>query len=146
LEAQFKFQEEVVSKLTETNKTIKTIRKVKAQVKDIMSKTDVDTIQVSGKKIIADMTAIEEALYQTKNRSGQDPLNYPIRLNNKLGHLNSLMGMGDNAPTESAVAFKKEVTAEIDKYLQEMKAILSKTVPNFNELVKSNQVNAIQLD
>ena len=40
------------------------------------------------------MSTIEETLYQTQNESRQDPLNFPIRLNNKLGHLGSLSGFG----------------------------------------------------
>ena len=35
----------------------------------------------AGKALNDKMTAVEEALYQTKNRSSQDPLNFPVRLN-----------------------------------------------------------------
>ncbi|WP_375579077.1 hypothetical protein ABWH96_18995 [Marivirga tractuosa] len=99
-----------------------------------------------GKSILEEMKEIEESLYQTKNRSGQDPLNYPIRLNNKLGHLNSLMGMGDNRPTESAIEFSKEVTARIDKHLDALNLILDEKVADFNDLVKANEVKAVKLD
>ena len=53
---------------------------------------------------------IETSLYQTKNKSNQDPLNFPIKLTNKLGHLNSLVGMGDFGPTEQDIAVKNELT------------------------------------
>jgi hypothetical protein len=99
-----------------------------------------------GKELLNEMKEIEEALYQTKNRSRQDPLNYPVRLNNKLGHLNSLMGMGDNRPTESAIEFRKEVTARIDKHLDALNLILDEKITDFNELVKSNEVKAVKLD
>ncbi|MGJ3234603.1 WD40/YVTN/BNR-like repeat-containing protein [Marivirga sp.] len=146
LKAQFDFQNGVIAKLSETNLAIKDIRKARVQIEDVIKKAEADTIKNMGKSILDEMKEIEEALYQTKNRSGQDPLNYPIRLNNKLGHLNSLMGMGDNRPTESAIEFRKEVTARIDKHLDALKAILENDVTAFNELVQANQVKAVKLD
>ena len=44
------------------------------------------------------MTAVEEALYQTKNRSLQDPLNFPMRLNDKLNAVAALGSLGDYRP------------------------------------------------
>lgn len=146
LKAQFDFQTEVITKLSETNLAIKDIRKARTQIEDVIKKAEADTIKNMGKSILDEMKEIEESLYQTKNRSGQDPLNYPIRLNNKLGHLNSLMGMGDNRPTESAIEFSKEVTARIDKHLEALKVILDKDVSAFNDLVQANQVKAVKLD
>jgi len=146
LQAQFDFQNKVISKMTETNLAIKDIRKARVQIEDVMKKTEADTIKNLGKSILEEMKEIEEALYQTKNRSRQDPLNYPVRLNNKLGHLNSLMGMGDNRPTESAIEFRKEVTARIDKHLNDLNEILDNKITAFNDLVQSNQVKAVKLD
>ncbi|NDE60944.1 MAG: glycosyl hydrolase, partial [Cyclobacteriaceae bacterium] len=68
-------------------------------------------------QIKEEMKAIEETLYQTQNRSGQDPLNYPIRLNNKLAHLSSVVGNGDYPPTDSAEEVRKELTQQIDVQL-----------------------------
>ncbi|ADR22835.1 hypothetical protein MATR_33180 [Marivirga tractuosa] len=146
LKAQFDFQNRVISKLSETNLAIKDIRKARVQIEDVIQKAEADTIKNMGKSILDEMKEIEEALYQTKNRSRQDPLNYPIRLNNKLGHLNSLVGMGDFRPTESAIEFSKEVTARIDKHLDALNEILDEKVTTFNELVQENQVKAVKLD
>ena len=146
LQAQFDFQNRVISKLSETNLAIQDIRKARVQIEDVMKKAEADTIKNMGKSILKEMKEIEESLYQTKNRSRQDPLNYPIRLNNKLGHLNSLVGMGDYKPTESAIEFSKEVTARIDKHLDALNIILDEKVTAFNELVQANQVKAVKLD
>ncbi|WP_296619453.1 sialidase family protein [Marivirga sp.] len=146
LKAQFDFQNRVISKLSETNLAIQDIRKARVQIEDVIKKAEADTIKNMGKSILEEMKEIEESLYQTKNRSRQDPLNYPIRLNNKLGHLNSLVGMGDYKPTESAIEFSKEVTARIDKHLDALNTILDEKVTAFNELVQANQVKAVKLD
>jgi hypothetical protein len=92
------------------------------------------------------MKKIEEALYQTKNRSGQDPLNFPIRLNNKLGHLNSIAGIGDFKPTDQDVAYKKEVTAKIDQQLSALNKIFTDDIESFNRLVKEKQLDAVVLN
>jgi photosystem II stability/assembly factor-like uncharacterized protein len=146
LQAQFDFQNRVISKLSETNSAIKDIRKARVQIEDVIKKAEADTVKNMGKSILAEMKEIEETLYQTKNQSRQDPLNYPIRLNNKLGHLNSLVGMGDFRPTESAIEFSKEVTARIDKQLDALNIILDEKVSAFNDLVQTNQVKAVKLD
>jgi len=61
---------------------------------------------------------VEMALYQTQNRSSQDPLNYPIRLNNKYGHVITLAGRGFNRPTEAMYGVKKELEIKIGEQLE----------------------------
>ena len=144
-QAQFDFLMKVRDKLTETNQAIIDIRKAKAQIKDVMKKADNEEISELGKAINKDMSEIEKALYQTKNESGQDPLNFPIRLNNKLGHLGSLMGMGNSRPTDSALEFYNEVTAQIDEQLKALEAIFSTRIDEFNQAVKAADVKAVKL-
>lgn len=146
LQVQFDFLMAVRNKLTETHQAIIDIRKARGQIKGVMSRTEDESIKTLGKEMLDEMKTIEEALYQTKNESGQDPLNFPIRLNNKLGHLGSLEGIGDARPTDQSVAFKNEVTSEIDKHLGQLKMILTDKVKEFNEAVYGAKIDAIQLD
>lgn len=146
LQAQFDFLMSVRDKLTETNQAIIDIRKARGQIKGVMARSEDESIKTLGKEMLDEMKTIEEALYQTKNESGQDPLNFPIRLNNKLGHLGSLEGIGDSRPTDQAVAFKNEVSAEIDKHLNQLKTIMTNKVKAFNEAVYNAKIDAIQLD
>ena len=68
--------------------------------------------------VISRITLIEEKLYQTKNRSGQDPLNFPIRLNNKLAHLTSVASVGNFKPTDQMYNVRDELIGLIDKELK----------------------------
>jgi len=88
-----------------------------------------------------DFAEIEKALYQTRNRSNQDPLNFPIRLTNKLAHLNSLAGMGDFRPTDQQLAVKKELTAEIIKQLQAFDTMIDDEVKTFNRAFNEQNLN-----
>lgn len=145
-QAQFDFLINVRDKLTETHEGIINIRKAKSQISDVMKKAENDEISELGKAIIKDMSEIEKALYQTQNESGQDPLNFPIRLNNKLGHLASLSGVGSYRPTDSALAFYDEVTAKIDEQLKMLNEILDTRIDEFNQKVKEAEVDAVKLD
>ncbi|WP_436516124.1 WD40/YVTN/BNR-like repeat-containing protein [Ekhidna sp. To15] len=145
-QAQFDFLIKVRDKLTETHEGIINIRKAKSQISDVMKKAENDEISELGKAIIEDMSEIEKALYQTQNESGQDPLNFPIRLNNKLGHLASLSGVGSYRPTDSALAFYDEVTAKIDEQLKMLNEILDTRIDEFNQKVKEAEVDAVKLD
>ena len=97
----------------------------------------------SAQAIIKKLAAVEETLYQTKNRSGQDPLNYPIRLTNKLAHLNAVSGVGDFRPTQAAYAVKAEIEAAIDAELADYKRILATDIPAFNQLVREKVIDTI---
>jgi hypothetical protein len=90
------------------------------------------------------MTDIETTLYQTKNKSRQDPLNFPIRLTNKLAHLNSL-SFGDYPPTDAAVAVRDEMIGLIDVELKKMETVKNMELPAFNKLVAEIGVDAIIL-
>ena len=113
--------------------------------KRIEKEKDSEDIIEEAKKLKEALQKVEKTLYQTKNRSRQDPLNYPIRLTNKLAHLNSLNGMGDFRPTEQSYGVKNELTKEINKQLEIYQKIIDTELPAFNELIKSKGVNAVLL-
>ncbi|MDN5215422.1 glycosyl hydrolase [Fulvivirgaceae bacterium BMA12] len=147
LKAQFDFLMSVRDKLSETNLAIKNIREVRKQINLVTEKMKEDEsmkdVITESEEILKKMKEIEESLYQTKNQSQQDPLNFPIRLNNKLGHLNSLSGMGDFKPTDQDIAFKKEVTQRIDHDLKQLKSVFEDDIPAFNKLVREKSIDAI---
>ena len=150
MQAQFDFLQSVVSKVSETHVAIRNIRSARDQINRVVeparSQGDAMKALLDKAKSIQDgMTAIEEALYQTKNRSGQDPLNFPIRLNNKLAHLNSLANSGNFPPTEQMIGVRDELTVLIDAELAKLKSIFDTEIPAFNALVKELKMDAVIL-
>ena len=69
------------------------------------------------------LTEIEGEIYQYRNRSSQDPLNYPIRLNNKLAALQGIVESGDYKPTDQSYAVFKDLSARLDKQLAQLDAL-----------------------
>ncbi|SHO61311.1 VPS10 domain-containing protein [Algoriphagus zhangzhouensis] len=117
LEKQFEFLMKVNRKLTETHQTIKLIRQYREALDSL------ETKPANLEQIKAEMKSIEEELYQTKNSSRQDPLNFPIRLNNKLAHLNNVVGYGDYPPTDQSEEVRGEITELIDVQLAKFKKL-----------------------
>jgi hypothetical protein len=150
LQAQFDFVKSVGDKVTEAHTCIKDIRKVRKQLdhyrKGLKGKDGYTELIDLADNIDSTMTVIEKVLYQTKNRSNQDPLNFPIRLTNKLAHLNSLTRGGNYPPTVQAIAVKEELTTLIDVELNKFKKIETEAIPEFNALMRTKAVDAIILD
>ena len=149
IKAQFDFSIAVRDKLSDTHKAIKKIRAAREQLNRVTEpmkgKEDMKEVTEMGKSILDEMKKIEEALYQTKNKSGQDPLNYPVRLNNKLGALGSEVDGSDYKPTEQVKAVYNEITEKINEQLNLLNKVMTDKVPKFNELVKQKQVSAISV-
>lgn len=91
------------------------------------------------------MTEVEEVLIQTKAKSGQDVLNYPIRLNNYLVALGGVVESADSAPTQVSYEVFDMLSKQLDEQLAKWKQILSTDVPAYNDLVKKQEVPAIIL-
>ena len=147
---QFKFVQEIVDKVSEAHETIEAIRTIRGQTRDFTERLDksddgLKRIFELGSRIDSLLTDIEENLYQTKNRSPQDPLNFPIRLTNKLAHLNSVSRSGDYPPTEQAIQVKEALVKEINSEINKFNNIMTREVKAFNEEVMSQNIDVIQL-
>ena len=142
--AQFEFLLGIRDKLTETHVAIKQIRDVRKQInvlkKRLGDDEDYKELIEQGDDIVKRMTEIEETLYQTKSRSGQDPLNFPIRLNNRLSGLVSVVSSADGAPTKQAIEVHDLVVAEIDENLEALSKILEGDLKKFNKQISSAKV------
>jgi photosystem II stability/assembly factor-like uncharacterized protein len=134
-------------KLTETHNAIIKIRDVRKQVDELLKRVkdqpNFKTINDAAGGLMKSLTTIEETLYQTKNQSSQDPLNFPVRLNNKLAALGGVVTGAEYAPTDQSYAVYQEVTTQIDAELQKLDRVLKTEVPAFNEIVKSQNVPAV---
>jgi photosystem II stability/assembly factor-like uncharacterized protein len=135
------------SKLNETHNAILQIRDTRKQVDDLMKRVkdqpNSKAIVDAGTQLNKNLTVIEEALYQTKNQSSQDPLNFPIRLNNKLAALGGVVSGGESGPTDQSFAVYDELSSQIDAQLQKLSNIVKTDVPAFNQLVRDQNIPAV---
>ncbi len=135
LHEQFTLASKIMNKTSDANQAVITIRLIKAQIK----KADYVSTSAYKKTIIPfveKISNIEETLYQVKNQSGQDPLNFPIKLNNRLASLRRSVENGDAKPTDGAYEVFEELSIELDKNLGQLKNLLETEVPTINKLLK----------
>jgi hypothetical protein len=89
------------------------------------------------------MSEVEQALYQVKNRSGQDPLNFPIRLNNRLAALGRSIETGDAKPTDGAYAVFKDLSNELQGHLTKLDELLGTDLSALNEKLKAENLEPV---
>jgi photosystem II stability/assembly factor-like uncharacterized protein len=149
LAKQFDLLLKIREKVTETDDAIIQMRDVREQITAINTRLKNDprakVIADAGKAVDKKMTVVEEALIQTKAKSGQDVLNFPVRLNNDLVALGGVVESADTAPTKQSYEVFDMLTKEVDEQLEKWKAILSTDVASYNNLVKQQDVPALML-
>jgi hypothetical protein len=124
LREQFNLLMRIHDKTNQANDAVKTIRNVKAQLADRTRRMPPDkgaAFAASTKSFIERLSAIESEIYQVKNQSGQDPLNYPIRLNNKIAALSGVVGGSDAKPTSQSYTVFSDLSAQLDRQLSAMR-------------------------
>jgi hypothetical protein len=136
-------------RVTQAHDTINQIRDIRAQIealnKRLAGQPQAKAVADAGKQLDKKMTEIEEVLIQTKAKSNQDVLNYPIRLNNYLVALGGVVGSADSAPTQVSYEVFDMLSKQLDEQLAKWKTVLSTDVSAYNDVVRKQEVPAIIL-
>jgi len=135
LREQFSLLLKIRDRVSEANDAVKKIRSIRQQLDErdpsLGGASGVPALVLS-KALRETIAAVEDSLYQTKNRSGQDPLNYPIRLNNKLSALAGVVGSSDARPTDQSYSVFNTLSAQLDVQLLTLKRSLDTLLPKLN--------------
>jgi photosystem II stability/assembly factor-like uncharacterized protein len=135
LQEQFDLAMRIRDRVSAANEAVIKIRRLRSGVADRVAKANAPAVARAGDALVAKLRPIEEALYQVRNRSGQDPLNFPIRLNNRLAALGRSVQTGDARPTAGAYVVFKELSAELDRELQRLDQVIARDVAAFNRAI-----------
>ena len=145
-EDQFNFLIAVRDKFNDIQKAGKNIRDIRRQINDFIDKQGKDLpkeIKQQADTINKQMTAIEEALHQTKARSGQDVLNFPIRLDDKISGLYDFASSGNAAPAKQVKEAFAELGGQADVQLNKLKKIMDEDLVKFNVLIREKALPVI---
>ena len=148
LKKQFDFLISVRDKVTSVHEAIIQIRSTRKQLNNLEEKLDENhnELKKNINEVINDITKIEKTLYQTKNRSGQDPLNFPIKLNNKLAHLASVASSGNYKPTDQMYGVRDELIKKIDIELNLWNNIKENKLEQINTAIKESNIQLISIN
>jgi photosystem II stability/assembly factor-like uncharacterized protein len=132
LRAQFAFSRRVRDKVTEANQAVIDIRRVKAQLEDRLKRSDDARLRTAGATLGTNASAVEENIYQVRNQSGQDPLNFPIKVNNRLANLMSMAERGDGRPTNNMPEIFGILTTELKGYTDRLAQVWARDLAAVN--------------
>jgi hypothetical protein len=145
LREQFDLLMKIRDRTSEANDAVKTIRNVKWQLADRAKRMTGDRTAAFSSvatNLSEKLSTIEAEIYQVKNQSGQDPLNYPIRLNNKIAALSGVVGGTDAKPTAQSYVVFNDLSSQLDRQLQAMRGALI-ILPSINATLKAAGLPAI---
>ena len=145
-EAQFNFLMQVRQKFNDVQKAIQDIRSLRTQINSfvgLQGKNIPKDVKQVADTINKQLIAIEEELVQTKSKSGEDPLNFPIKLNDKIAGVYNVANAGNTAPTKQVRDVFADLSAQADVQLNKLKTIKEKDIPAFNDLIRQKALPVI---
>lgn len=132
IQQQFDLAMKIRDKTSAANEAVILIRKIREQAKRYENSGD-EGLKANLANIMSQLTEIEEDLYQVRNQSGQDPLNFPIKLNNRLASLRRSVESGQAKPTDAAYVVFDELSAELKVHLDKLDQVLNSETITVNE-------------
>jgi photosystem II stability/assembly factor-like uncharacterized protein len=136
LQKQFALAIQLRDKVSEANNAVIQIRDLKSQVADRLAKSSDAGLKTAGDKLTTDLSAVEGEIYQVKNQAGEDPLNFPIKVNNRLASLLSVVTSADGAPIGNAWPIFTELKADLKVQTDRLAKVLATDLPAFNAQAK----------
>jgi len=143
---QLEFLIDVRDEVSKANQQIIDIRRIKNNMSFILDKTkENNELQEMINKYLDDISVVENNIHMTKNQSRQDPLNFGIRINNRIAFLLADSQRGDYPPTDQSKEFFSQVKEELDIEVTNLKAIIEKHSQKIEEYLKKNKIELISL-
>ena len=146
LDEQFAFLMKVRDETSRANDAVKLVRNVRSQIEDRLAKLPEakrDEFRVASSGLLTTTEQSERQIYQTQNRSGQDPLNYPIRLNNKIAALAGVAASADARPTDQTREVFERLSRELDGHIGKINSSIRQSLPALNRLLTTSGLQPI---
>jgi len=146
LQARFDLALRIRDRVSEANQAVVDIRGIKGEVDDRLGQTDDRDIEAQGAVVKDGLSAVEQEIYQVRNQSNQDPLNFPIKLNNKLAALMFVVESGESRPTDQSQAVFEHLSGLLQTELIRMNTIIEQDLQRLNELLREANLEPIQTE
>jgi photosystem II stability/assembly factor-like uncharacterized protein len=145
LQDQFALGLQIRDKTTEANNGVRTIRNVKGQLAERQKSAGAKggSIEKLARPFTSELSSIEAEIYQVRNESSQDPLNFPIRLNNKIAALGAVVGGTEARPTQQTREVFRILSDSLDLETARLKRVLDTSLPPINRELERLGLKAI---
>lgn len=145
LQAQFDLARRISGKTSEANRTVSRIRALKEEVRGRLEKKPTAALASAAEALVGKLSDIEASIYQVKNRSPKDPLNFPIRLNNRIAALQEVVESADAKPTDQAYEVFNLLAAEFDGLLARLERVLATEGASLNRALASEGLEPVSI-
>jgi photosystem II stability/assembly factor-like uncharacterized protein len=147
LVAQYKLLMQIRDRTTDANDAVRTVRNVRQQAVSRMNAVGSDSAKYAAlvKELDTKISAMEAEIYQVKNQSGQDPLNFPIKVNNQIAALAGVVGSTEARPTRQSQVVFDQLSKELEGYLVELRKAYQELIPPIDEILKKHGHPAIEV-
>ena len=146
LREQFALVTQIRDKLSAADEAVLRIRRLKSAIAERLAHAEAPEIVASANDVTHKLSVVEENLYQVRNRSGQDPLNFPIKLNNRIGALGRSVSAGDARPTASSYTVFRELSAQLDVELKQLQHVIGTDVEALNRALAGRNIDRIRAE
>ena len=144
LQKRFDLATTITSEVARANEAILLIRGIRPQLADRLAKATDPAVKQAVSALDVKLAAIEGQIYQVNNQSEQDPLNYPIMLNNKLAALRDLIESSASAPTDQAFAVHAELAGRLQAQLASLDSVLGSDLPALNRILAAAGLKPVE--
>ncbi len=144
LEAQFKLASQVRDEVSKADEMVIQIRKINKDAKERADQAKDETISAAGASLRDRFSTLEEEIYQVHNRANEDPLNFPIKLNNIIAALARSIETGDNPPTDQDYEVFRILTGRLNEVEAKFNNLIQKDLAHFNQLLAAHKLPEIQ--
>ena len=134
LQFQWNLASRIRDKVNEANLAVTQIRRIKTDIADRIKDAPAE-VRSAGEQLAKALSAVEEDVYQVKNQSGQDPLNFPIKTNNRLASLLRVAVFGEGRPTGNVEPIFNDLVAELKAETDRLNQTLTTQLPAFNNML-----------
>ena len=136
LQAQFDLAMRITARTNEANDAVWTIRELKRLVNEEVEAAGNRALERAGDALISALSGPEAEIYQVRNRSGQDPLNFPIKINDKIGGLLGVVLTGDYRPTDQCYEVFADLSGQLQVQLDALDRVYADELAAFNERLR----------
>ena len=138
LQKRFDLAIQLRDRVSQANESVIAIRNITAQVDERMKAANRPDVTRAGETLKQNISAVEGELYQVRNRSNQDPLNYPIKLNNKIAALIGVVESAEAAPTAQSHQVFRDLSAQLDAQLTKLNDVYGRDLESLNRLLRQH--------
>ena len=145
LVAQYEFGVQIRDQVDRANRAVIAIRGVEAELEERLEGVEDARLAEAAERLRVALEEIEGEIYQVRNRSNQDPLNFPIKVNNRLANLLSMSERGDGRPGSGMYAVFEIMVERLEGLLGELEGVWGEELVEVNAVLRGLGLEEISL-